>query len=347
MKLAMILFIAAVTLASYPRAGASTAKPIVGAIRWDGWFKGNPWEKNLQSPQWRYRLPFYAKVNPDGKVEVCEDSQEVMDREIRYASDAGLDYWAFCYYHPKSWPEADCYNYGWKRYLASKLKRRMHFCLNLQWGHLGPADEWPKTVETFVRMFKERTYQRVAGGRPLVFFFNWDYLERQFGSVAAARKAMDELRAASVKAGAGSPYIVAQVFAAADGAKYVDELGFDAIGAYSAPGGGEAKECPYSDLAATNVWYWNSFKATGKKVVPLVNAGWDGRPRDYKSPWYANATPEEVAANLRSASRWIEDNPKSVDANTVLIYAWNESDEGGWLVPTQSEGTKRLGALRK
>ena len=32
--------------------------PVIGAIRWDGWFQDNPWERNLASEQWRYRLPF-------------------------------------------------------------------------------------------------------------------------------------------------------------------------------------------------------------------------------------------------------------------------------------------------
>jgi len=35
----------------------------------------------------------------------------------------------------------------------------------------------------------------------------------------------------------------------------------------------------------------------------------------------------------------------------VLIYAWNEFDEGGWLVPAlpppHGEGTARIDALRK
>jgi len=31
--------------------------------------------------------------------------------------------------------------------------------------------------------------------------------------------------------------------------------------------------------------------------------------------------------------------PQEVNpANAILIYAWNELDEGGWLVPTLSEG---------
>jgi hypothetical protein len=31
----------------------------------------------------------------------------------------------------------------------------------------------------------------------------------------------------------------------------------------------------------------------------------------------------------------------------VIIYAWNEFDEGGWICPTISEGTSRLDAISK
>ena len=29
----------------------------------------------------------------------------------------------------------------------------------------------------------------------------------------------------------------------------------------------------------------------------------------------------------------------------MLVYAWNENSEGGWLVPTLGEGTARVDAL--
>ena len=93
-----------------PEAALREDQPLVGAIRWDGWFEGNPWQKNLGPAQWHDRLPFFAVKTGDGKVDIVADSQEVMEREIAYARTGGLSYWAFCYYHPKSWPEADQYN---------------------------------------------------------------------------------------------------------------------------------------------------------------------------------------------------------------------------------------------
>jgi hypothetical protein len=329
-------------------------RPIVGAIRWDGWFAGNPWEKYLAPKQWRDRLPFYSRIISDDRVEIRSDSQAVMDREIAYARKGGLDFWAFCYYHPTSWHDADRYNYGWRLFRSSKHKRGLHFCLLLQGGrHMGSKEDWPNTAASFVEMFRDPAYQRVLNGRPLLFIFSCENIEKQFGSPMEARAAFDDLRRRSISAGAGSPYIVAQVISATDGAHYVDTYHFDAISAYSAPGGNEPREHPYAELALENRGYWDRFRATGKPVVPTVNAGWDGRPRlvdpslagSYAGPWYTQPTPAELADNLRDALKWNADNPKAAAANAVLIYAWNESDEGGWLVPTKSEGDARLKAI--
>jgi hypothetical protein len=55
-----------------------------------------------------------------------------------------------------------------------------------------------------------------------------------------------------------------------------------------------------------------------------------------KSPLaFHNATFE-----LRFRRRWqlhfVRTNRAVCAANTVIIYAWNEHDEGGWLVPTRN-----------
>lgn len=40
--------------------------------------------------------------------------------------------------------------------------------------------------------------------------------------------------------------------------------------------------------------------------------------------------------------KWIVQNPITAEANTLLIYAWNENDEGGWLIPTYREKATRV-----
>ena len=355
----------------------------VGAIRWDGWWRGSPYAACLDPAQWRHRLPFYGKaVGPD-KVELSPESQQVMDAEIAYARQAGLSYWAFDYYQPKSWDKADAYNYGLRLYLSSRHKLGLNFCLILlPPGSLGPAAEWPATVATLVEWFRRPDYQKVPGNRPLVYFFTGDEVEKFFGSKAAARAGLDTLRRKAVDAGLGPPYLVAQVWSAQAGADCVSKYGFDAISAYAMLDfSGGNQEYPYGALAAAAQSYWDACKATGKQVVPLAMAGWDKRPLlgdawktlyppQRPGPWYAAPTPAELAEHVAAALEWnarnaalrqAQDRPAPpgqgrpeprrgaacAEANTVLIYAWNESGEGGWLVPTLNEGSARIAALRK
>lgn len=85
---------------------------LVGAIRWDAWHGelsevGKAVEKTLSPPKYHFRLPWFAKIHPDGKVTIRGESREVLEQEIAYARQAGLDYWAFVTYpedHPLSLP---------------------------------------------------------------------------------------------------------------------------------------------------------------------------------------------------------------------------------------------------
>ncbi|RKY23857.1 MAG: hypothetical protein DRP62_05050 [Planctomycetota bacterium] len=349
-------------------------RAIVGAIRWDGWFANNTWAKNLEPTEYHYRLPFYTTWQ-DAKPIINADKQEVMDKEIDYASGAGLDYWAFVYYYPTSWPGADSYNYGLRLYLSSEKKSRINFCLNLQGWHLGPKDKWPETVQYFVGLFKKSTYQTVLGGRPLIYMLYIPKMIELFGGEIQAKKALDILRNKTIEAGLKNPYMVAQVFDVNEGCYYVANLGFDAVGAYTIFGYGAKQvyplkklqssndanqincEFPYQSLRQVNRDFWNACREKGQKVVPIVNSGWDWRPRladkeaasrysKYGQHWFAQPRPTELAEHLKNGIEWISKYREAAMANALLIYAWNENDEGGWLVPTIDEGAARLNAIR-
>lgn len=59
-----------------------------------------------------------------------------------------------------------------------------------------------------------------------------------------------------------------------------------------------------------------------------------------------NGTPTDIANNLRNAISWAH-RSSAAEANAYLIYAWNEVDEGGWIVPTLSKGAATLDALHQ
>ncbi|MFA6242346.1 MAG: hypothetical protein WC655_15535 [Candidatus Hydrogenedentales bacterium] len=333
-------------------------RPIVGAIRWDAWHGpasevGLTVEKTLAPEHWHYRLPFYAKVIGERAVEVRANTQTIMDKEIDYASKAGIDYWAFVVY-----PEEHALSLGIKLYLSSQIRHQVNFCLNLQggWEARGGSTAWPEKVERYVQYFREPTYQRVLGGRPLVYIYSIESLvgSGAFGTWDDAHDAFQALREAAEAHGLPNPYIIGQGWSHNVLKDQLLKLGLDAIGAYASSGG--AKAAPYLSLVAHTERCWDTFKTTGCEVVPLVSAGWDMRPRvETPVPWVKNGDieqyyeapqPEELAAHLENAIAWSKANPDVVKAQTVLVYAWNEFDEGGWICPTLSESTRRLDAIQ-
>jgi len=318
-----------------------TARPTIGAIRWDAWFADevNPYEKNLADKKWHGRLPFYARIVSDTEVEVRGDTQAAMDREIAYAKAGGVDYWAFLYYPATIRNDGfnhDHMNRARRLYLSSRFKQDLNFCLIVSPGHPD------KDIDEWLQIIQEPTYQKVADGRPLIYFMMWGEevtVEKAYGDATAARRAMDELRRRIMATGQKNPYFVVLAMTPQAGAAACDAMGLDAIGAYTSFGGSN-----YAELCVAHVKNWEGMKATGRKVVPNLTAGWGG-PRDglgdSKQP-----TSAELADHVRSGFAWIAANPASAEAKTLLFYAWNEVDEGGWLVPDLGSGSAKLEAIR-
>jgi len=335
-------------------------KPLAGAIRWDAWhgqrgIPGRAVEASLSPAKWRYRLPFFARVVSDSQVSIDGASQQVMDREIAYASHAGLDYWAFVTYD-----ESDPMSLGLQHYLSSSHRGDINFCLIVEYQRLGRPGNYREQLARIARLMQHPGYQKVMHGRPLLYlgFFGTDAQMKDWGGTAEFRKVLDELRRLVREGGAGDPYLVLMNSDAVRMAELRAQVGGDAIGAYAVQSSEVA--APYAALAASAQRFWNRCKDTGSNVVPIVMSGWDRRPRvERPVPWekqapgvgldkyYEAPTPLELAAHLDRALLWIRSHPECCPANAALIYAWNENDEGGWLTPTLEEGTARLDAIRQ
>ena len=335
---------------------AARVRPIVGAIRWDAWHgeQGTPGlavQRSLAPRQWHTRLPFFAKVLGDGQVSIDGSAQAVMDQEIAYAASAGLDYWAFVTYPPES-----SMSLGLKRYLASTKRRLIRFCL------ITECSRWrdPKYVGRLATLMAEPGYLLVLDRRPVLYlgFIQDAKLQAHWGGAGGFRRTIDGLRAAARKKGLANPYIVVMDPNPQRGKSWLEKLGCDAISSYAVQGG--AREAPYAALAQYAERFWERCAATGAHTVPTVMAGWDRRPRVARPvPWekwqkpgvgmdkyYEAPTPKELAAHLQRAVRWLQSHPTQAPAALAIIYAWNENDEGGWLVPTLAEGNARLEAIR-
>jgi hypothetical protein len=121
---------------------------------------------------------------------------------------------------------------------------------------------------------------------------------------------------------------------------HIDSLGFAAISAYASSAGDTA--APYLKLARHTEKWWDEMRETGAKVVPLVTTGWNKRPRvERPVPWetwqkpgegiekyYHTPKPYELAEHLQKGIDWCAAHPETAEANAIIIYAWNENDEG-------------------
>ena len=171
--------------------------------------------------------------------------------------------------------------------------------------------------------------------------------------VAALRREIEAARAAAVAAGSATPTSPAWAAVLRSPGRWSTRWGSTPSSAYAEAGtGGMA----FAALAGAAERRWDAFREAGLRVLPWVTSGWDPRPRvEHPVSWTTVApdawaqpgTPAEIAAHLERALAWTARYPATADANAVLIYAWNEFDEGGWLCPTLREGAARLDAIRR
>jgi len=326
-------------------------RPIVGAIRWDAWTGGHVTEvvENTLAPrEHHFRLPWFAEVVGEDQVKIDGSPQAVMDREIDWAADAGLDYWAFLTYPSGS--KLKVMGVALDQYLTSTKRERINFCLILHSTLKGSDERWAAECERTIRLLKEPGYQTVMGGRPLVYAFTgsdfpWERFVR--------------LKAAIAEAGL-NPYYVFMGWWPGKNYPQATANGFDAVSNYAI-----GHDTPmFADLVElTETRYWKRAVESNARYVPLVTSGWDKQPRQHAFvPWEKGAayrtqkvfpaqpTPGELAAHLRDAITFVNEHPEVCEARAIIIYAWNEYDEGGWIAPTRgadgNPNTERLDAIR-
>lgn len=364
------------------------ARPLVGAIRWDAWYgplpasarppesvefpgfnttrnrkvsqdPGKETRRSLAAEQWRYRWPFFTTLAPDGSAkDFNENKPDVIEQEIEYAVHAGLGYWAFTAY-----PENCPLSYTLKTFLTCKNRDKLKFCLFLpMWPAYGriPDDAAERAYWAHVlRLVREPNYLKVEGNRPVFYlgFLNDQLVEKILSGP------WPKLCAELAKCDFGKPWVAVCHSPAKAAKRYCDMLQADALSQYGVPG--SVKAGAFSELASRAEKFWEDCAAMGTSVAPICMAGWDRRPRvtnpvswedfhlkpDAFEFYYKSGTPDEIAAHVGRGVSWFQKHPAKNGAELVLIYAWNEFDEGGWLAPAlpppHGEGTARIDALRK
>jgi Glycosyltransferase WbsX len=328
----------------------------VGAYYFDGW--AGP----LSSYHFNglFQLPFSSWRPLYGWRDAAPMT---LDRQLEWANEFGIDFFLFDWYHLADDGGGDT-NSAIKNYVRLKRHHGVSFALtyiNNEERLVIPCSEWPAVAEEWVtQYFTNPDYARVAG-EPLFEVHDVVGMTQQFGGTDGVNWALDTLRQVAREHGLPGVFIV--------GGVYVDSLfdwyGFprgvggepegllnqhyDALSNYGYPAlpGYLDGEQPYSKLVVASNEMWDLFAA--KSPIPYiadVTAGWDGRP-NREAPlghlWWYDRTPNEVGTSLHDAVEWATSNPTmQVEAPPakplVLIEAWNELQEGSFIVPTIGAG---------
>ncbi|NDK12032.1 MAG: hypothetical protein GW911_08275 [Armatimonadetes bacterium] len=279
---------------------------------------------------------------------------EVADWHIKWAAEHGIDFFAFdWYYNDGSKYIQDALEKG---FLKARHRSQMKFCIN--WCNEGQCT-WDRPLNfsteslcgfmTYLceHYFTPPEYLRVDG-RPVVMIIRPDPIIEWHGGPDGSRRALDAMREVARKHGPPDLYLMC--IGLADRSRLYKRAGYDAITAY-ALGWADASrypngDCEYEDLVPEHerlsAKALENAQAGGLAYMPPVWTGWDdyARARDR-----CHRTRNNTAARFRAlceiGKRYVD--PK---LNMLIIEAWNEWGEGGFLEPSKERSFSFLDAVR-
>jgi hypothetical protein len=343
-----------VALGDEVRKAEPKPRAMVGAYYFDGWAGRNKFAKDPNQP-WAANAPTHLTRRMVEEFPQREpvwgwrdDSVEIMERQIDIAADNGVAFFAFCWYwhdngksiNPTKIRE-DSKHTALELFLRAKNNHRMKFCLlvaNHQGFDIKGADNWKAAAGFWLPYLTHKQYLTLSG-KPMVIVF--DSRGAGKADIAAMQEAarMAGLPGLAVAAcGNASP---------ADG--YMYRTHYNVVPGYSKG----SEQHKYAELVAANEAQWKGSNA--QPYIPIVTAGWDKRP--WEGPaglkqdagwYYPDRTPEQFADFLDQAVLWLDRHPEqATPERLILIYAWNELGEGGYIAPTNGDPDgKYLKAIR-
>ncbi len=327
----------------------------IGVINWDACLPKDTYfggfaMRSLGNDKYKSRLPFYAKKQGDG-YEIPLRTQEVYDRELMYAIEGGVDFFAFCWYPDSAaekrtiWKDAEHLTYladhypelnvARKLYLKSELNKKIGMC-----GIIFSINSYAESdFEELTDAMKQDFYEKIDG-RPLVIIFggyNAEFIRifRQY----AEKKGIN-------------PY-VAFVEESPDYSGDYSEA--DAVTVYCI---GNHHDVNSFDEFLDIIEKENKGRLNyDMSVIPTISLGWNPMPRlDSPVPWadyddcICAGQPEEghLKKSFEILNELAEDNPDKVNTGCALAFAWNEFEEGGYLCPTLNpDGTANDSFLKR
>lgn len=327
----------------------SSKEITVGAVNWDcslpsDTFFGFYSSRSLSPEKFRGSTPYYATIENNNKISYHYRSLEEYEREMQYAIDAGIDYFAYCWYgenpaHRECEWQNNLYalRYARKLHVQSDLKEKIKLCAIIGVGakeaELSRAD-----MEKLAEEMKQDYYQKVDG-RPLVYVF--DGYKQSTGKI---------LKNVCKECNTPEPYIVFMCSEIEDIHK-TDDGTESAVCEYSFPKSAKS----YDEFISYLTDDLEERYRLGVDVIPQFSVGWNPSPRiENPTPWvsYENTsylpqiTSEEMLEGAAKFTEFMVENKGHDTANHILVFAWNEFEEGAYICPTYDKSGKNINTER-
>jgi hypothetical protein len=313
-----------------------------------------------------------------------ESDPTVMTRMVRVAAEHVVNAFIFDWYYYDDGPFLNrCLNLG---YLKAPDRQLVKFALmwaNHDWLEIQPYKRGTPqkllfpgkvTPETFDRLsdhvikeyFSQPCYWMI-GGKPYFSIYDLGKFVESFGSVNAARRALDRFREKTRRAGLAGIHLNAVAWGQpilpgetkpVDLPRLIKDLGFDSTTSYvwihhvPLP----RLRTDYSEVRDAYNAYWDQ-AATRYSVpyFPNVSMGWDSSPRANQADEFGNFgypftntisgnTPERFRAALRIARDRLS--KQEHGPRILTINSWNEWTEGSYIEPDTVHRLKYLEAIR-
>ena len=322
---------------------------LIGAYYFDGWAGRNsnannpnePWAANAPTHLTRRFVEEFPEREPIWGWR--DDTQEIMERQIDLAAENGVDFFLFCWYWQNNRGyinenaiRNDSKHTSMALYQTAQNKSKVQYCL-LVANHAGAEiigdDNWADAVRHWMAYFRDPQYVTVDG-KPLVVIFGT-------GDDAINDAQIAKMQETAVREGLKNGLSIAGCGANATARRktFTHSTHYNLTSGYA----DGSVEQPFQLLIDRAKPQWTGTEA--QPYIPTLNTGWDKRP--WEGPnglnqvegWYFTGdTPDLFKSFLRDAIVWIYLNPsKTTKEKIVLIYAWNELGEGGYLVPTKGD----------
>ncbi len=238
----------------------------------------------------------------------------------------------------------------WNNKLSREEKQKIIWSADI------PYDEFINViVPRWIEYFKKPNYYKIDN-KPVLAIFELQNMIRGMKGPEQTRKALDYLRAECKKAGFDGLHFMSMAWygpargavpgiknpTAADVVKY---YGFDSLSVYNMQG-------PYDDY---NKWpmraikEWPKFMEAYPTFHPIVSTGWDNNPRYLPKDITnvaKNKSPKTYEKVLRTVKKWADENIKT-QRKLIIINAWNEWTEDGYLEPDERFGYGYLNATAR